>query len=49
MNQHANGYSTIDAPTHANKIPKSRPIRECVSNRIVRDASTTNSQISIRQ
>jgi hypothetical protein len=42
MKRLANGYSTIEPPTHTKRMPKSRPIRECVSNRIVRDPSTTD-------
>lgn len=41
MMKAANGYSTIDAAIHANRMPKSSPIRECVPKRIVRRASTT--------
>lgn len=38
----ANGNSTSDTAIHAKRTPKSSPIFECVPNRIVRSALTTN-------
>lgn len=41
INMAENGNRAMEKPTQAKRMPKERPIREWVSNRMVRDAETT--------